>query len=112
MDSDKIAVKRSRWSKEVAAAHIEAQQQSGLSKKDYSLREGIQYDRFNWWSRRLEPRTDKPPVTFVPVSIKSSSSSHATSLEVVTPGGYVIRVPDGFNQQTLKDTLSVMGSAC
>ena len=86
---------------------------SGTSVVDFCKRRGLPVHQFYWWKRRLSSldvqdgasqAEDEP--AFIPVRLPVFS---AGSIEVVHPGGCVVRVPAGFDTDSLRrvlDTLS------
>jgi hypothetical protein len=101
--------------------HIEAWKQSGLSKRGYCLTKELSQSSFNAWSREITLRDrEKVPATktteslleaknqnpFVPLrllsdeaqagnrELPSSPPRIGTSLEILVPGGAVIRIND------------------
>ena len=88
-------------------------QSSGLEQVDFCRREGIEVRKFYAWRAKLQKRELLPvnagmmqpsddsgyaPSKFVPMHIKPApgvreSSSERCRLEIVTPGGYVVRIP-------------------
>lgn len=95
---------------------VEGWQASGLSQAEYCRREGVNERHFYAWRKRVEnrqgskpaPAKPKPVATenadkhqprFLPVEIKPLSpepvvvKQGTSHLEIVTPGGYVVRIP-------------------
>ncbi len=92
-------------------------QASGLSMAAFCRQEGVPDKRFFWWKRRIERRNGKVvakgQVNFVPVRIKETGTGSVASgnglIELITPGGCVIRVSSGFDKPTLLSLLEMMG---
>jgi hypothetical protein len=82
-------LKKSRWSRTFAATHIEALQQSGLSKKAYADREGIDYARLVWWSRQLKNETKSDAIDFIPVSVRSDGVSSDDAIDIIVRSGHI-----------------------
>ena len=92
-------------------------QQSGLSQMEFCRREGLHDGKFYSWRSVLKKRglvDDQPetgklksmsrsvagaPACFVPVDVKPTPiqvnppKDGLVALEIVTPGGYVVRIP-------------------
>ena len=98
------AEKRRFWQ-----AHIVAWEQSGNSQSAYCRDKNLPLKSFGYWRNKFIPR--KPPVTFVPVSVKippPPSGWSGTSLKLLTRSGYGIEIGDGFNPETLKKLLNTL----
>ena len=99
------------------------QQRSGLAVRAFCLREGLKDWTFRWWRQELA-RRDREPSTapqgerteaapaFLPVRVvdrEAVSPRPVPSIEIVLPTGPTVRVPAGFDPQTLGDILAVLG---
>ncbi|WMJ71719.1 hypothetical protein RCC89_18505 [Cytophagaceae bacterium ABcell3] len=62
-------------------------QQSGISKKEFSLRQNINYQKFIYWCGKY--RTEEPGTGFVPLKVSSPDEINpaAGNMEVVFPSG-------------------------
>ena len=90
---------------------------SGSSVVDFCKRRRIPPHQFYWWKRRLSSLDDQDGAgqaenepAFIPVRLPVFS---AEPIEVVHPGGCVVRVPAGFDTDSLRrvlDTLSALRS--
>jgi transposase len=110
---------------------IRDQQRSGLTVRDFCLREGLKDWTFRWWRQELvrrdrqtsaaftgeletEPTEGTP--AFVPVRVvdlELVSSQPAPPIEIVLTTGPVVRVPSGFDLSTLGQVLAVLeGRPC
>src|SRR5512135_1179765 len=108
-------------------------QRSGLSVHAFCEREGLKDGNFLWWRRELNRRdrekttshpnsSDKavtPPSVspvFLPVRVVDAGIEPArltTPIEILLPDGPTVRVPVGFDPQTLGDILAVLeGRRC
>ena len=86
---------------------------SGTSVVDFCRRRRVPVHQFYWWKRRLSSLDDQDGAgqaenepAFIPVRLPVFS---AEPIEVVHPGGCVVRVPAGFDTDSLRrvlDTLS------
>ena len=92
---------------------VQRWQNSGLEQVDFCRREGIEVRKFYAWRAKLQKKqllavnagvmepgvgSGSAPSKFVPMHIKPApgvreSSSERCRLEIVTPGGYVVRIP-------------------
>lgn len=98
------------------------QRQSGLTRAAFCRREGIQPTAFSWWARELgerdgsprKARKAPPRPAFVPVRvIEAVPPRGASTLEVVTPGGHVIRLGPGFDPAMLRRAVAALeGRPC
>lgn len=124
--------RQSRW-QEIIRGH----RQSGQSVRAYCHQAGIEESAFYWWRRELarrrgEHRNGSPPgrkvprgrsarsaargtfgavaeVGFLPVQVAAGRSPESgRSLEFVLSGDRVLRIPPGFDRQTLRDVLAVL----
>src|SRR3954454_19214919 len=105
------------------------QKRSGLSVRSFCAREGLKEGNFLRWRRELDRRdreetpehsksaTKEPPEprvspVFLPVQVVDADrcpSRPAPPIEIVRDGGPTVRVPAGFDPQTLGDILTVLG---
>jgi hypothetical protein len=109
---------------------LERWRRSGLSKTEFSSREGISRDVLGWWqveiARRELARQSRIPVVplkrddaalsrpaFIPVRVtEPPSSPTSTPLDLVV-GDRIVRVRPGFDVQTLSRLLAILeGDAC
>ncbi|MHB8484071.1 MAG: IS66 family insertion sequence element accessory protein TnpA [Nitrospiria bacterium] len=91
-------------------AHVKGWEQSGISQASYCRDKNLPLKSFWYWRKKFHGR--KPPVTFVPVAVKTSPfpvNLSGPSLKLLTRAGFGIEIGDGFKPETLKrllDTLS------
>lgn len=110
---------------------IRRQQKSGLGVRDFCRREGLKDWTFRWWRQELARRdlqaastprvdragtpTDTAPA-FLPVRVvdlESVASQPLAPIEIVLSAGLAVRVPDGFDPQTLQAVLTLLeGRRC
>jgi hypothetical protein len=112
-------------------------EQGGQSVRAFCLAEGLRESAFYFWRRRLAqprpgqdkaasvpqrklshvaatahaPRRTSPPrrtATFLPVRIVEDARESHVGVEIVLGGGRCVRVPAGFDRQTLSDVLAVL----
>ncbi len=90
---------------------IEQWRASGSSKMEFCRQQGVSIEQFYYWHRELRKRKlvkdelgnpaerqkNKHLAKFVPVEIKpvleTSGKTFVERLEIVTPGGYIVRIP-------------------
>ena len=89
---------------------------SGKSIAEFCRRRRIPTHQFHWWKRRLTLRDDRDEggqaetdPGFVPVRLPVFSSS-AGLIEVVHPSGCVVRIPPGFDTDSLRRVLDTLGA--
>ena len=108
---------------------VRRQAQAGESVARFCAREGVSVHQFHWWRRTLRNRdqqattdrrfkhrladavasTSEPdPRVFVPVRLPFSLG---IPIELVHPGGCVVRVPVGFDPQSLQRILASLALA-
>lgn len=86
----------------------------GLSWAELSRHCGLPVWTLRQWQARLSspPRPRKPSRTFVPVRILPSARAELPPLEVITPSGFRVRVPDGFDEGHLLRLLRTLEAGC
>jgi hypothetical protein len=93
---------------------------SGLSGREFADQEGVGASTVYYWSRRLDvagPRGRMRPSSMrthprvLPVVVTSEKPQPASVsvLEVVLPGGEMVRVPPGFDEAALARVVRVLG---
>lgn len=110
---------------------IRQQERSGLSVRDFCRREGLKDWTFRWWRQELS-RRDRQPASapprrrqghpteatpaFLPVrvvDVEPIAPRPPALIEIVLPAGPTLRVPEGFDPQTLRAVLTVLeGRRC
>jgi len=91
-------------------AHVSAWEQSGIGQSAYCRREELNIKVFGYWKRKLCRKASD--LTFVPVAIKAMYTPRdkpGTSLRLIIGNDYGIEVGDGFNPDTLRRVLHVLG---
>ena len=91
---------------------------SGLTVAEFSLRERVDARQLRWCKWRLSQETSRAarPTRgpgFAPVVIEATTvtSAGTSPIEIVLPGGASVRVGVGFDVETLRRVLAVMGEA-
>lgn len=101
--------RRRYWRIDDARAVLEKQASSGLSLRGFALREGLKVARLYRWRREVAADEGRPAfLEVVPARPKAP-------VEVVLPAGVILRVPDGFEDDTVRrlvDILGRQGSRC
>ena len=98
------------------ARRVREWKRSGLDAREFGAREGIQPERIWWWSWRLGylRRTQGQRPAFVEVEappvpeVATSPVAMQNALEVAV-GQMRVVVPTGFDEETLRRLLRVMG---
>jgi hypothetical protein len=102
---------------------IRDQQRSGLSVRDFCLREGLKDGAFRWWRQELRRRDQGPSIAsrgerteaapaFLSVRVVDTevvAPRPVPPIEIVLPTGPTIRVSSGFDPRTLGHVLAVLG---
>jgi hypothetical protein len=110
---------------------IRQQERTGLSVRDFCRREGLKDWTFRWWRQELA-RRDRQPASapprqrqghpteeapaFLPVrvvDVEPIAPRPPALIEIVLSAGPTLRVPEGFDPQTLRAVLTVLeGRRC
>lgn len=89
---------------------------SGQSVRAFCRAEGINEPKFYWWRRRLE-QTDPQKPSFLPVHVVRDDADPppTPAIEVVLANGRSLRVPPGFDPQSLRALIEILetgGASC
>lgn len=98
---------------------IEMQHESGLSIAGFCRREGLQQATYYTWRRKLKEESDGNAEGRTEANTQQSGSStqlvpvhviddHHGIVEVVSPGGYVVRVPQDAATENVRRVLQVL----
>ena len=110
------------WREPIAKLGLKLYGESGLSKREFSELHAFTRHKLEYWEKRLTHRSESATVEFVPVRItnqvergaprpQSHNGSHDDGvMEVVLPGGLLIRPRPGFNAESVSELLSVLES--
>jgi len=95
---------RRRWSVKDAQQVLDQLEESGLSVKEFAANEGLDPHRLYRWRTQLrgERRERAEFVEVVP------EAALRAGMEVVSPSGHVVRVPDLFSEDTLRRVVAVL----
>ena len=109
-----------RAPREVWIKRVERWHDSGLSAKEFAEQAGVDSDRLRHWKWRLARESVEPkeatvgaaavaaPVAFVEVTPTPPHDRDDEVIEIVTPSGFRIRVPQRFEVESLRRVLSVV----
>src|SRR4051794_29489111 len=90
---------------------IQQWRRSGLSARAFCQQHGLSEPNFYAWRRTLADR-DAEAIAFVPVEVLPEPSPPANTagpgLELLLPGGRVLRIGPGFDGPTLRRLLAVL----
>ena len=99
-----FAQPRRRWRAADARAVLDRLQESGLSARSFAMQEGLNVQRLYKWQRALAGREGGPTApAFVEVV-----GGGAAPLEVVLRSGVVLRVPVGFDGETVRRLVEIL----
>ena len=103
------------------AERVARWEQSGQTAKVFAAQEGVSAQSLSWWKWKLgqgaagqsaAPHAQVVPLSFVRLEPTArEESSEALPLEVVLPGGLVVRVPARFDAQALRQVVAVLEEA-
>jgi transposase-like protein len=93
---------RARWTAEDAREVLAAQVRSGLSVSAFAEQVGLDPQRLYVWRRRFSAEDGASP------SFVELTATAGERIEVVLRSGHVVRVPDGFEPESLKRLLEVL----
>lgn len=87
------------------ASRVREWRSSGKTAAEFAAARGLNAATLKWWSSEFNrPRPSTPPV----VEVQLGTTSIASALEVLLPGGSSIRVPRDFDEATLRRLLAVL----
>ncbi len=98
-------------------AHLARQERSGLTVREYCLREGFsQASLYNWRKRlRTSPGQPSPVVADAPFlelthlfAPPSAAAAPRWEMELTLPGGAVVRLARGFDPESLRRAVEVL----
>ena len=104
---------------------LEAQARGGLSLAEFARRRGIPAGRLRWWKLELRRRASEysgvsraaepPAVSLVPVRVGPSRLPRLledAGFEIELSDGTRIRVPPGFDPESLRHLLQALRTSC
>ena len=101
---------------------IPRREQSGLTIREFCRREGLTESTYQFWRKELKKRgsnglssvvQENPSddgAAFAAVTIATNETLGDSAIEIVTGNEFRIRVPRGFDRQSLVDVLAVLES--
>jgi hypothetical protein len=97
---------------------VERWRDSGLTAKEFAAETGVKASTLSYWSWRLRSsRRPRPSARssaaggrFVELSGSSPQDAAPATLELVV-GGMVVRIPSGFDEETLTRVVRAVGAA-
>lgn len=93
------------------ASQVQQWRGSGLTQKEYCIKEGLSLERFGSWKRRLEREHQDGARSLVAVPPQIVSSALFTArpaLGLVVDERYRVEIPDAFSPSTLEAVLQVL----
>jgi len=105
---------RAEWGK-----RVERWKDSGLTAKEFAAETGVKASTLAYWSWRLRSSRPKQPSLrssaargrFVQLSASSLPSATPAPLELVLGADIVVRIPSGFDEETLTRVIRAVGAA-
>ena len=101
---------RRRWSAKEAGAVLKHLDASGVSVREFAARHDLDAQRLYRWRAQLASHGSATAPPFVEIE-----RSPSAALEVVLRSGHVIRVRDGFDDETFRRVVAVLdapGARC
>jgi hypothetical protein len=86
---------------------LEQQMKTALTQKEFCERYAIAYSTFTYWKKKaLESSADNPFIELNNCNVTDKLSSTQSPFEIVTPSGYVVKVPSSlFDLNAIINTL-------
>ena len=99
---------------------LEDWQRGGLTLREFGEQRGIPVSTLRWWRRvfraagaeQLNGRAGENAVGFTEVRPPASIRRTPAVLEIVVPGGHLVRVPAGADSATLRQVLAALRTTC
>ena len=99
--------RRSYWGE-----HVKRYYDASLSQREYCRQNNLSYYSFNMWKRRIDKESASCRLTEVSrVKVKGLSQT-GRSFEILLNNTIRIAIPDDFDPEVLKDTVSLFRSLC
>lgn len=95
-------------------AHVNALNNSGLSRAEYCRQQSLCYNALTYWHRKLS-RPSTNTTTLVPVAIRPNIGQNIVQpdqaeLKIILPGKMSVAVGDNFSPKTLTRLLATLES--
>ena len=105
------STRRDPWTEDEARAVLSAASRSGLSLSAFARRHGLSDRTLYWWRTQLRshPNVESATSMFARICTDSSPSREVSAIEIVVADA-VIRVSQGFDQQTLAQVVAALKS--
>jgi len=87
---------------------ISNQEASGESVSAYCRQQNLCDKSFYTWRRRFRKRTGPKLKNFIEMTVPAKSNKE--SLQITTPGGYCLKVPEGMDGAFVKNIIAALGS--
>jgi len=87
-------------------AHVKAQNDGGLTQREYCRQNNLSYWSFNSWKRRI--KNESIQFHEIPPTIVQGLSDENRQIEITVNDAIRISVPEGFSAATLRDILHVL----
>ncbi len=115
-DMKQRAARRPKASPEEAKQWVEAFRRSGLSRKDFARKHGINVWTLRNWQRRVSKK-DSPQAKDGPSSLvelenplsKQGKDSRRFSYRIEMIDGTVLELPSGFAKEEVQDLVAILG---
>jgi hypothetical protein len=99
---------------------LEGWQRSGLTLREFGEKRRIPPSTLTWWRRVFRDAGDEKvngtavenPVVFTEVPLPANVPRTAAVLEIVLHSGHIVRVPAGFDTDTLRRVLQALRTTC
>ena len=112
--SETVRQREERW-----RGILNEQEASGLSPAAFCLRESISQSVYYWWKKTIRERDEKSrkdkshSLALVPVRVTAAHTAGPTTFDVVLSNERVLRVPTGFDPESLKRLIALLeNGAC
>jgi hypothetical protein len=94
--------------------HLDRQQASGQTARDYCRRHDLAETAFHYWRRTIADRDraarrTTPAPAFVPVALVGTAAA-GSPIDIRLPGGHRVRVRTGCDQELLAAVLTLLGA--
>jgi len=93
---------------------------SGLTLREFGEKRGIPPSTLSWWRQVFRRAGDEEgngaaaetPVVFTEVPKPAKAARTPAVLEIILPGGHIVRVPAGADTDTLQRVLQALQATC
>lgn len=92
---------KTRWTIDDARVVVDRLAASGLTVREFAEAEGLNLQRIYRWRSLVGEKT-------APAFVEVGRPAAATPVEVVLRAGHVVRVPEGFSEETLRRVVAVL----